>query len=664
MHGRRRWRPGAGRRGYSGRHGRPARSVAARIAVAVVALASGAALAAAPLLANTPGAAYAPSGPKIQPLETKGAEHFGRSVALSADGTIAVVGAPHENTEAGAEAGAAYVFERSGSTWTQTAKLEAPGSEASSFFGRGVALSADGKTALVGDPGSKGRTGSAWVFVRSGSSWTLQQQLGGAEESGPGAFGRAVALSADGSTALVGGFRDGAGAGAMWAFERSGSTWTPDGGKLTATGETGAGEFGQSLAISADGRTAAVGAGNDSEGIGALFVFARGGSGWAQGAKLIGSGESGAAHLGDSVSLSADGTTALAGGPRDEGQLGAAWVFSNTGSGWAQHKIIGGGESGAGHLGFSTALSGDGSTVLVGGVADNVNAGAAWVFKRSGSSWSQAGSKLTGASEIGEGEFGYSLALSSDASTALIGGIGDSLHAGAAWPFARVPPPEEPPTSTATESTPAGSTPTSTPTTPANHGVAGATFVSSPVLAVSGNVQPISGKVLVKIPGQGFVPLSSLRQIPFGSIVDATEGHVEVTTARLQGGLQTGEFFDGEFVLTQSHNGVVTLKLTGGSRAACGATSHGRRSRLGGHKAAEAARRSRRVRKLWSNAHGTYTTKGSYAAGAVQGTEWLTEDRCNGTFIRVTRDKVKVTDLVHHRTFIVRAGHSIFVKAH
>jgi hypothetical protein len=69
------------------------------------------------------------------------------------------------------------------------------------------------------------------------------------------------------------------------------------------------------------------------------------------------------------------------------------------------------------------------------------------------------------------------------------------------------------------------------------------------------------------------------------------------------------------------------------------------------------------VRKLWSNAHGSFSTKGNYAAGAVQGTEWLTEDLCEGTLIRVTRDKVRVTDLVRHRTIVVRAGHRYLAKA-
>jgi hypothetical protein len=668
MHGRKGPRSVTGGREQGGRARRPARSVALRLAVAVVAIGSGATLAAAPLLASPPTGGYAPSGPKIQTLEKSSAAFFGRGVSLSADGTTAIVGAPHEN----GETGAAYIFERTGSTWAQTAKLEVGSTEGSAFFGRGVALSADGSTALVGDPGNSGKTGSAWVFVRSGSSWILQQRLGGVGESGAGQFGRSVSLSADGSTAMVGGFADAEGAGAVWAFDRSGSTWTPDGGKITATGEVGAGWFGRSVSLSAGGTTALVGASKDAAGTGAVFVLERGAGGWAQkGSKLTATGESGAAQLGESVALSADGTTALAGAPSDEGDLGAAFVFADTASGWQQqgHKLTGGGESGAAALGRSTAISGDGATALVGGGLDSAEAGAAWVYERTGTTWSQVGAKLTGTGEVGPGHFGSSLALSADASTALVGGIADQSHTGAAWPFARVLPPEEPPATSQTESTPAVTTPASTtPTTPPAHGVAGATFVASPVLAVSGNVQPISGKVLIKIPGQGFEPLSGLRQIPFGSTVDATEGHVQVTTALPQGGQETGEFFAGEFVLTQARNGVVTLKLTGGSNAVCAGTSHGRRThnarrRHNSRRLAVLARRSRSRRKLWSNAHGTFTTKGSYAAGAVQGTEWLTEDRCNGTFIRVTRDKVKVTDLVRHRTFIVRAGHSIFVKA-
>ena len=185
--------------------------------------------------------------------------------------------------------------------------------------------------------------------------------------------------------------------------------------------------------------------------------------------------------------------------------------------------------------------------------------------------------------------------------------------------------------------------------------------VPAPVLAVSGNAALVSGTVLVRLPGTtAFVALSSLRQIPFGTLINATHGRVIVTTAGPRGGTQTGEFFAGEFVLRQGRNGLVVAELAGGDFAVCPT------ARERGHAAsARAASGSGKhvVRKLWSDAHGSFSTKGNYAAGAVAGTEWLTEDLCDGTSIRVTRDKVAVTNLVTHRHLLVRVGHSYLAKA-
>jgi hypothetical protein len=188
-----------------------------------------------------------------------------------------------------------------------------------------------------------------------------------------------------------------------------------------------------------------------------------------------------------------------------------------------------------------------------------------------------------------------------------------------------------------------------------------AVTVPAPVLAVSGNVAPVSGTVLVRLPGTTtFVALSSLRQIPFGTIINATNGRVSVTTASPHGGTQTGEFFEGEFVLSQGRNGVVVAELVGGDFAVCPtACERAHRARV----SAAHASGKHVVRKLWANAHGSFSTKGNYAAGAVAGTEWLTEDLCDGTLIRVTRDKVAVTNLVNHRHVLVKVGHSYLAKA-
>jgi hypothetical protein len=185
--------------------------------------------------------------------------------------------------------------------------------------------------------------------------------------------------------------------------------------------------------------------------------------------------------------------------------------------------------------------------------------------------------------------------------------------------------------------------------------------VPAPQLGLTGNVASVSGTVLVRLRGTTvFLALSSLRQIPFGSTIEATHGRVSVTTAAPHGGTQTGEFFEGEFVLTQGHSGQAVAALAGGSFTACPTArerAHTARA------SASAASKKHVVRKLWADAHGSFSTKGNYAAGAVAGTEWLTEDLCDGTLIRVTRDKVAVTDLVNHHHLTVTVGHQYLVKA-
>jgi hypothetical protein len=123
-----------------------------------------------------------------------------------------------------------------------------------------VALSGDGNTALIGGSNDNG-VGAAWVFTRAVSTWTLQGSKLTGTASGASAnadFGFSVALSADGNTALIGAYNDNgvvgtAGLGTAWVFTRSGSTWPPQGTKLNANDESGHGYFGNSVALSADG---------------------------------------------------------------------------------------------------------------------------------------------------------------------------------------------------------------------------------------------------------------------------------------------------------------------------------------------------------------------------------------------------------------------------
>jgi hypothetical protein len=366
-----------------------------------------------------------------------GEGEFGTSVALSDDGDTALIGGPADNENVGA----AWVFTRSGSTWTQQGeKLTGAGEDGQSRFGRSVTLSADGSTALIGSTRDNSHAGAAWVFTRSGSTWTQQgEKLTGTGEAGQGEFGRSVALSADGITALIGGWGDDGNEGAAWVFTRSGSIWTQQGEKLTGGGETGEGEFGTSVALSADGNTALIGGPHDNGNAGAAWVFSRSASTWVQqGEKLTGTDETGAGRFGESVALSVDGNTALIGGPRDDSEAGAAWAFTRSGSTWSQQggKLVGTGETGAGEFGTSVALSDDGDTALIGAPEDDSAIGGTWVLTRSSGVWSQQGSKLTGGEEANP-EFGVLVAVSADGNTALVGGWNDDGRKGAAWVFTR-----------------------------------------------------------------------------------------------------------------------------------------------------------------------------------------------------------------------------------
>jgi hypothetical protein len=378
-----------------------------------------------------------PQGDKLLGGGEAGTAQFGLSVALSADGNTAVVGGPYDD----GGVGAAWVFTRSGTTWTQQGlKLTGGGETGIGDFGFAVALSADGNTAVVGGPDDDGGAGAAWVFTRSGGAWTQQgPKLTGAGETADGEFGNSVALSADGNTALITGDNDNDFVGAAWVFTRADATWTQQGPKLVAADEVGDGSFGFEAALSSDGNTALIGGAFDDDFVGAAWVFTRSGTTWTQqGPKLTGGGEIGEGAFGFTVALSGDGNTALLGGVGDDDFVGAAWVFTRSGTTWTQQgsKLTGTGAIGAPRFGFDVALSADGRTALVGGIGDDEWVGAAWTFTRSGTTWTQQGSKLTGAGEILDGEFGESVALSSDGSTALVGGGDDDDFAGAAWAFA------------------------------------------------------------------------------------------------------------------------------------------------------------------------------------------------------------------------------------
>jgi hypothetical protein len=364
---------------------------------------------------------------------TGGGQGFG--VAISSDGNTLLIGGPWVNGNLAP--GAAWVFTRSGGVWSQQAELTPSDEMGNGEFGSSVALSSDGNTALIGGPGDNNYAGATWVFTRYGGVWSQQGlKLVGIGATSAAGQGTSVALSGDGNTALTGGPFDNSDGGAVWVFTRAGGVWSQQGSKLVGTGGSG-GEQGWSVALSSDGNTALAGGPADTTEAGAVWAYSRTAGVWnQQGSKLTPSDEAPSGRFGFSVALSGDGSTALIGGPGNAG-VGAAWVFTNSGGAWSQQglRLTASDETGAGFFGRSVALSADGNTAVIGGPDDNSYAGAAWVFTRSAGVWNQQGAKLVASDEAGGGELGTSISLSGDGGTAVTGGPDDNSYAGAAWVF-------------------------------------------------------------------------------------------------------------------------------------------------------------------------------------------------------------------------------------
>ncbi len=253
---------------------------------------------------------------KLTASDGAAGDQFGFSVAISGD--TVVVGAYQDGVGANAHQGSAYVFVRTGVSWTQQAKLTAADGAANDQFGNSVAISGD--TAVVGayldDVGANANQGSAYIFVRSGVSWTQLAKLTASDGAAGDVLGISVAI--DGGTILVAAYEDDIGAnadqGSAYVFVRSGASWVEQAKLMASDGEAND-LFGVSVAISGD--SVVVGAYGDDFGAasaqGSAYVFVRSGANWTQQAKLAASGGAANDWFGYSVAISGD--TVVAGAP-------------------------------------------------------------------------------------------------------------------------------------------------------------------------------------------------------------------------------------------------------------------------------------------------------------------------------------------------------------
>ena len=318
-----------------------------------------------------------------------GSDLFGTSVTIDSTGTYAAVGARNGEMDGSSIiSGVAYVFVRTGSTWSIQQKVRANDATPSAAFGSSVAINGDGTILMVGASGDDSNKGAAYVFTRAGSTWTQQQKIAAGDGAATNYFGESVAINGDGTTAVIGAKTNGTN-GASYIFTRGGSVWSQQ-ARLTPSDGTGTDNFGWSVAISNDGNTVAIGApkhgANDT---GAVYIFTRSGTIWSQVSKLTGSDTTNAGEFGYSVTMSNDAgciiITAYKNTTDSTTGAGAAYLFSKNGAAWTQEsKLAPAVKAANDNFGYYASISGNAGVALISAtnkdISSNADAGAVYTF--------------------------------------------------------------------------------------------------------------------------------------------------------------------------------------------------------------------------------------------------------------------------------------------
>ena len=421
----------------------------------------------------------------LKASNTGSGDLFGWRVAVSGDTLVTTavledsasvgVNGDQMNESAGGS-GAAYIFVRTGTNWVQQAYVKPSNTPVCRAFGQSVAV--DGDTVVIGAYGESSNAtgvngnqhdnsapaaGAAYVFVRSGTNWTQQAYLKASNTDAGDQFGSSVAVSGD--TIVVGAFQESSRAtgvngnqsdnsltwaGAAYAFVRNGTNWSQQ-AYLKSANTQQFGQFGESAGISGD--TIVIGANGEASVTGAAYIFERNGATWSQQAYLRAPNFEQGDNFGTKVAISGNtvavaalsedsNATGVNGDPGNNASpnSGAAYVFVRDGTTWKPQAYLKASNTGAGdNFGYAISLSGDlivvgapseaSNAIGINGIqSDNsaTNSGAAYVYSRSGTNWSQRA--YLKASNTGPGDFfGRGVAVSGD--TVVVGAYAEDSGA-------------------------------------------------------------------------------------------------------------------------------------------------------------------------------------------------------------------------------------------
>ena len=294
-------------------------------------------------------------------------DQFGSSVSINQDNLI--IGVVSDDSNNGMDAGSAYIFNRIGTDWSQkTIIFPSDGSVNDNF---GISVSIDGNYAIIGASGDDSNRGSAYVFRWTGIVWSQQAKIIASDREPDDLFGHSVSIKGD--FAIIGSFCDdnenGIDAGSAYIFKRSGTTWTQQ-TKITASDGEDNDHFGISTSI--DEKYIIIGAAGENNNTGAAYIFENTGTSWTQQTKITASDGEDNDHFG--ISTSIDEKYVIVGASSDNNEAGSAYIFRLIDSSWQQEdKLVATDDESGDNFGFSVSI--DDITAVVGALNDDNNKG-------------------------------------------------------------------------------------------------------------------------------------------------------------------------------------------------------------------------------------------------------------------------------------------------
>ena len=371
-------------------------------------------------------------------------DNFGNSVSVNSTGTRLVIGASKNDPASVVDSGSVYIYLRTGSSWTIESTIDNPNSTASDNFGNAVDINSDGTRVIIGayqeDPGAVSNAGSAYIYSRSGTTWSLEDTITKTIPVDTDNFGIDVSIDSTGTRVIIGAYLEdtgASGAGSAYVYSRSGTTWTLE-QEINNPSPLLNDQFGNSVSIDSTGTRLIIAANRDDTGAadsGSAYVYSRSNTTWTLEQEINNPSPLLNDQFGNSVSIDSTGTRLIIAANRDDtgaADTGSVYIYSRSGTIWTLEQEINNPSPVINdYFGNSVIMNSDGSKVIIAAQTEDTGAdgaGTVYVYSRSDTTWTLE-QEINNPSPVASDFFGTDVSIDSTGTRVVISAIGEDTGA-------------------------------------------------------------------------------------------------------------------------------------------------------------------------------------------------------------------------------------------